>query len=315
MPLLKQVIDIYDFLDCPSANGHRVAEYLTACGAEDVEVTQCPGEGGSTDFIKLVVRGRNGKRDGGDAPTLGIIGRLGGLGGRPEFTGFVSDGDGAWAALSAGAKICAMHSKGDVLEGDVVVTTQICPSAPTRMHEPVRQMSSPVDQTTMNRFEVCPSMDAILSLDTSKGHLTINHRGIAISPTVKQGYILKTSYDLLRILSDVSGRLPVVFPLSQQDITPYGNGLYHMNSILQPSTATDAPVVGVAIVAETSVPGCATGASHYGDVELAARYSLEVAKYFTNGHARFVDEEEFSLIKKLYGDQIRFQSIPPEVLE
>ena len=38
-----------------------------------------------------------------------------------------------------------------------------------------------------------------------------------------------------------------VFPLTVQDITPYGNGLYHLNSILQPSTATNAPVVVGAI--------------------------------------------------------------------
>lgn len=52
-----------------------------------------------------------------------------------------------------------------------------------------------------------------------------------------------------------TGRLPHVFALSQRDITPYGNGLYHsLNSILQPATAsTKAPVVGVAVTTETTV--------------------------------------------------------------
>lgn len=51
-----------------------------------------------------------------------------------------------------------------------------------------------------------------------------------------------------------TGRLPYVFPLTMQDITPYGNDVYHLNSVLQPCTATDAPVVGVAITAEVMVP-------------------------------------------------------------
>jgi len=32
------------------------------------------------------------------------------------------------------------------------------------------------------------------------------------------------------------------FPITTQDITPYGNGVYHLNSILQPSIATTAPL-------------------------------------------------------------------------
>ena len=309
--MLKQIIDLFEILDKPKACGAEVEDYLRSNGAKDVTVTRVETDLGGTDFIKIFIPGANGKHAGGNAPTLGVIGRLGGLGARPELTGFVSDGDGAWSALAAGAKLALMHSHGDVLEGDVVVTTQICPSAPTKDHKPVRQMSSPVDQDVMNAHEVLPEMDAILSLDTSKGHWTINHKGIAISPPVKQGYILKISYDLLNVLANVTGVPPVVFALSQQDITPYGNGIYHMNSILQPSTATPAPVVGVAIVSEVSVPGCATGASHHVDVELAARFAVEVAKYFTDGTIDFIDKDEFEIIQDLYGDQSRFQKAAP----
>ena len=63
---------------------------------------------------------------GGSAPTLGIIGRLGGVGARPARKGFVSDGDGALAALAAAAKLIKMQPRGDRLEGDVIVTTQVC---------------------------------------------------------------------------------------------------------------------------------------------------------------------------------------------
>ena len=84
-------------------------------------------------------------------------------------------------------------------------------------------------------------------------------------------------------MEQVTGRPPVVLPLTMQDITPYGNGVFHVNSILQPATATSAPVVGLAITAETAVAGCGTGASHPADVELAARFAVEVAKAVTAG--------------------------------
>ncbi|WP_334296166.1 DUF1177 family protein, partial [Clostridioides difficile] len=42
---------------------------------------------------------------------------------------------------------------------------------------------------------------------------------------------LKTSDNLLDIMQTVTGKSPFVFPLSIQDITPYGNNLYHLNSI------------------------------------------------------------------------------------
>ena len=57
---------------------------------------------------------------GGNAPTIALLGRLGGLGARPERIGFVSDGDGALTALACAAKLVSMHARGDVLEGDVL---------------------------------------------------------------------------------------------------------------------------------------------------------------------------------------------------
>ena len=69
-------------------------------------------------------------------------------------------------------------------------------------------------------------MDALLSIDTTKGNRILNARGIAITPTVKDGYLLRTSEDLLSILESTTGCLPKVLPLAQQDITPYGNNIW-----------------------------------------------------------------------------------------
>src|SRR5699024_1771446 len=146
-----------------------------------------------------------GKLSGGNAPSFGVVGRLGGLGARPSRIGFVSDGDGAAAAVTAALKLANMSEKGDRLPGDVYVTTHICPHAPTQPHEPVDFMGSPVDILDMNKHEVLPEMDAVLSIDTTKGNRVINHRGIAISPTVKSGWVLKFCDELLRIMEMSTG--------------------------------------------------------------------------------------------------------------
>lgn len=308
--LYKQFIELYDILDSAEASGARVKEYLEGirpgCG---VETYPLEGPKGHTDMVRILIPGKNGKSSGGTAGTLGILGRLGGLGARPEQIGFVSDGDGAITALAVAAKLLDMQNKGDVLDGDVFISTHVCPNAPTTPHEPVPFMNSPVETWQVNKEEVTDSLDAVLVVDTTKGNRIINHRGFAISPTVKEGYILRVSEDLLDIMQTTTGKLPYVFALTQQDITPYGNGLFHLNSILQPATATKAPVVGVAITTETTVAGCATGAIHLEDLDDAARFMLEAAKSFGRGQCRFYDEEEYGRILKLYGTMEHFQTL------
>jgi hypothetical protein len=305
--MLKQVLEVAELLDSAEVGGNQVADFLKARGLEQVVVQKIQGKTGSTDFIKMTVPGREGKSSGGKAPSLGILGRLGGIGARPERLGMVSDADGAVAAISCALKLADMRRKGDRLKGDVILATHICPDAPTQPHEPVAFMGSSVDMETMNRHEVDPAMDAILSVDTTKGNRIINFRGFAITPTVKEGYILKVSEDLLDILQWSTGQLPRVVPITTQDITPYGNGVFHINSILQPTVATSAPVVGIAITAETAVPGCATGASRETDIEEAARYCLEVAKAFTEGKCHFYDAKEFERLVSLYGPMKHLQ--------
>jgi len=307
--MLKQVMEIVELLDDPSISGDRVKEFLSKRNSGEILVREVKGETGKTDFVKILVKGRRGKLTGGEAPTLGIIGRLGGIGARPEMIGFVSDGDGAAAALSAALKLLDMNSKGDFVDGDVIVSTHICPNAPTQPHEPVPFMGSPVDMQTMNKMEIDPQMDAILSIDTTKGNRVLNQKGIAITPTIKDGYILRVSESLLDIMQIVTGKPPVVLPITTQDITPYGNCLHHINSIVQPCIATSSPVVGIAITAETMVPGCATGASHETDIELAARFALEVAKCFGRKTCSFYDEKEWELITKLYGSMEHLKTL------
>lgn len=305
---LKQVLEVYEVMDSESVTGREIVDMARAAGIKEADSVTVKGPKGTTDFVKIRIPGRNGKMAGGSAATLGLIGRLGGLGARPERIGFVSDGDGALAVVASAIKLGLMAQRGDQLNGDVIVATHICPCAPTRPHHPVPFMDSPVEFSTTNEYEIDEDMDAILSVDTTKGNRIINTRGFAVSPTVKEGYVLRTSEDLLDIMQIVTGRLPAVFAITTQDITPYGNGIFHLNSILQPSVATTAPTVGVAITTEMPVPGCATGATHLVDVEMVVRFCIEVAKAFTGGHCRFYDTDEFALLQKLYGSLRHLQS-------
>ncbi|GIP62650.1 hypothetical protein J32TS6_12050 [Virgibacillus pantothenticus] len=309
---LKYTLEALDLLDSSYVSGKLVIDLFADKEHVEAEYTTVTGECGSTDFVKIIIKGTEGKSSRGSAPTLGIVGRLGGLGARPSRIGLVSDGDGAVAAVATALKLAAMVEQGDRLPGDVYVTTHICPNAPTQPHEPVEFMGSPVDILTMNQYEVVPEMDAIISIDTTKGNKVFNHRGIALSPTVKSGYILKFSNDLIRIMEMTTGDLPVTFAVTTQDITPYGNVIYHINSILQPSVATSAPVVGLAITTKTAVPGCGTGASHEVDIAQAVRFSIEVAKEYTQRKFEFYDVEEFARLEAKYGSMEHLQTLGRE---
>ncbi len=308
---MKYAIEAYELLDSPSVSGEAVKAALVEAGVDprNIAVKTVQGPKGHTDFVKVWIPGADGKRSGGTAPTLGIVGRLGGIGARPERIGLVSDGDGAVSAVAAAMKLGCMARLGDVLKGDVFVSTHICPNAPTRPHDPVPFMDSPINMTIANGEEMSDELDAVLSIDTTRGNRVINHKGFAISATVKEGYILRVSEDLLSLMSFVTGKAPVVFPITTQDITPYGNDVYHLNSILQPCTATKAPVVGVALTAESAVPGCATGASQVADIELAVRFVIEVAKDFGEGKASFFNEKEFARLVELYGPMNHLQTM------
>ena len=283
--IFKQLIELYDLLDSPAASGAGVVEYLRGIDpACDAETYVLEGPKGSTDMVRVRIPGSRGRAAGGEAPTIG--------------------------SLACAAKLLSMHARGDVLPGDVFVSTHVCPHAPTFPHEPVAFMGSPVATADVNREEVGGTqLDAVLVVDTTKGNRIMNERGFMISPTVKQGCIMRVSEDLVSLVEIATGRRARTYPLSMADITPYGNGLYHLNSILQPCTATDAPVVGVAITTETAVPGCATGATHLTDLDEAGSFMIEAAKAFGEGKCAFYDEDEYARFVERYGSMAHLQGM------
>ena len=82
--LMKQIIDAFDVLDDANVTGKKVEEYLRTIKADaDIQVYELKGPKGSTDMLKVRIPGTKGKTNGGTAPTIGLLGRLGGLGARP----------------------------------------------------------------------------------------------------------------------------------------------------------------------------------------------------------------------------------------
>jgi len=304
---LSHTLAVFEALDDPAASGETVRSLFSGMPEAEVSVQRLTSERGATDFVTVTVPGRAGKRSGGDAPTLGVIGRLGGIGARPARIGLVSDSDGAIAAIAVALKLAQMRARGDILVGDVVVTTHVCPDAPVIPHHPVDHMDCPVDLETLIRLEVSEEMDAVISIDSTKANDIINHRGIAVSPTVKEGYLLPTPPAIIRALQRSTGRPAYVFPVTTQDITPYGNGVSHLNSILQPSVWTEAPVIGLAVCSTAMIPGSATGGSQETDIALAVKFVIEVAKEFGAGRAPFFNSEELSRLLALYGSLRRIQ--------
>jgi hypothetical protein len=300
---LKQLLEIVDLLDDPKVDGAQVREFFTNKGLSHMEINveRIEGEKASTDFISIMIQGVEGKYSGGTSRSLGIIGRLGGIGARPECIGLVSDADGAVVSLAAAYKIAEMMKRGDLIEGDVIVKTHICPNAPTRPYKPAPMMDSPVDIFTLLRREAEGQVDAIISVDATKANWVIKHNGFAITPTVKEGWILKVSPDLIDIYIRVTGQPPVVVPITMQDIIPYTTPVYHINSMMQPWIYTKAPVVGVAITTSMVVPGSATGAINIFHLEQATRFVVEVAKDFGRGRVKFYDEEEWKKIISIHG--------------
>ena len=304
---MKHVSEIIELLSSAHVTGEAVAQHLRPLGECRIEVTRLERGDAATDFLSIEIPGADLA-----APRLGLVGRLGGIGARPTVSGLVSDSDGAVVVLAAAAKILDMAQRGDPLPASVHIHTHICPRASTRPHHPVPMMRSPFPMREMMAHEVSPRMDAILSVDTTRGNRLVNQRGVALTPVAKEGWLLPIPDLMLDVMGWVSGQLPVTLPLTTQDITPYENGLPHVNSLMQPTIVTPAPVVGVALTAQTTVPGCATGVTNAWDADVAMRFCIEIAKLFGQGALPFFNEAHWAQLQARYGSMAHLQTVGRE---
>ena len=293
-----ECLEIGELLSDPAAGGGEVAALFPA----DAALTLTPlGEGDTQfDFVRIDLPGRNGKTAGGSAPTLGILGQLGGLR-VPGIPGLASEADGAVVSLAVALRLARMKAVGESLNGDVIVTTHVCQTAMLEPREPYPFVMPPVPFRRLLDFHVDAAMDAILTAETARGNRFVCHKGFAITQTVMQGYVLPGSPDLLRIMEHTTGTAPILYPVAMQDITPWDNGVHHSTLLLAPATVCDAPVVGVGLTSAAAPTGYATNVADVTDLENAARFCLNVAEEFGAGSCRFHDAEEFARMVERYG--------------
>lgn len=195
---LQHTLTVFELLDSAVVNGQSIIDLFAPFSdlGVTVSVTTVNNEppedtDKTTDFVSILIPGTDGKTSGGNSRTLGVIGRNGAIGGRPTKIGMVSDADGPIGSIATALKLANMKRQGDDLPGDVIVTTHIATNVSVSFNEGIPFMGMPVSSETMNLYQVSSEMDAILSIDASKGNSIIKTRGFAITPTAMQGYILR----------------------------------------------------------------------------------------------------------------------------
>jgi hypothetical protein len=301
--LYREVIDAWTLLDRPDASGAILEkEFESEFGPTGrPAVIRLGDEDHGTDVVRWDIPGANGKSTGGNARTLAIVGRLGGIGVRPRAEGMVSDADGAIVAVACALKLLRAAGLGEPAQGDVAIVTHICPRGAVRDSPVPGQMDSPAPHQKILEHEAVTEADALLSVDTTRSHYFLNHSGIAISPPVVAGYILKISDALMKICAEVTNEPPVALPITMQDITSHGNGIFRINSIMQAAALFKGPVVGVASVSRHPIKGVTTGANRPANLEEASRFCTEVARQFTRGSIDIYDQAEYARLVELYG--------------
>lgn len=301
MSCLKYILESMEFMDNAELSPEQIEKKLGELGVEYV-VEHLEGEKGETTLLKACIPGTEIAEENVKTRTLGIIGTLAGVGVRPKRPGLVSDADGAIIALACIMKLKEMQRRGDSLPSDVILATHIAPSTSVRPRDPVNFVEFPADLYKILDFCVDDRMDAILSVDSTKGNRITNWSNVVITPPVKEGWILKIPDEVLDIYERVCGRSPCIVPVTTQDLTPYGNNIHHLNIIVQPWLQTDAPVLGVGTTAQIPVAGTVTGANYPFELTQATRFCIEIAKYYTTNECDLYDQEEFQRLKHIYGD-------------
>lgn len=305
--MLKEILEVIDLLDDPD-NGADAFEGLLGAGGHEIERDSFSGPLGSTEFIKILFPGTEGKSRGGDAPTLGIIGSNGGLrlpGPRPGLT---SDADGCIVGLACALRLRRMAERRQTTRGDVIVSTHICQEAHPEPHDPFPFVMSPLPSSEKHPRMIDARMDAILTPETCKGNKLVSATAFAITPPVKEGYILRPHASMLHIMEMVTGRNPVIFPITMQDITPFESGVHHVCGMVIPSVFGPAPVIGVPIAMEQPILPAATNVQQPVALEAAGRFCIEVAVSFGLGDCRFYHDSDFEAFTQAYGGIRRWQA-------
>jgi hypothetical protein len=298
--MLKEVLDTIDLLDDIN---HGVTDFLDSLTPGDWQATtsEYSGEKGRTEFVKILFPGTHGRSSGGEARTTGIIGSNGGIRLPSERPGLVSDADGCIVGLACAQRLARMMSRGQRPMGDIMVSTHICQRAHPEPHDPYPFVMSPLPSSEKHPRLVDECMEAILTPETCKGNKLVSPAaGFAVTQPVKEGYILRPHDSILHLYEMTTGKSPVVFPLTMQDITPYESGVHHVCGMALPSVFTNAPVIGVPLAMEVPIMPAATGTQQPVVLETAGRFCIEVASGFGRGDCEFYHDSDYQGFLKAY---------------
>ena len=304
--MLKEVLEVIDALDDPRS-GAREFNALLPKDACETSVEPFSGSLGKTEFVAYRFKGSEGRRSGGKARTIGIVGSLGAMRLPGDYPGMNSDADGCLVALACALRLARMWTRGQILKGDVIVTTHICQAGHPEPHDPLPFVMPPLDVDEACRRLVDPAMEAILTPETCKGNRVFNQTGFAITPPVKEGYILRPHFSLIQTMEMVTTRPALIFPITMQDITPFGNGIHHVCGMMLPAQFTSAPVIGVPLTGQMQVVAAATNVFQYAALEAAGRYCIEIATAYGIGHCHFYYEDDLTGMVGRYGSMRHLQ--------
>ncbi len=293
----EQIIEIVDLLDQPDVDAEDVRAFFGSRGYDAVEIETTETESGLVDFLSFEFHGSNG----GESPTTGIVGLSEMDLIECKQKGISSYECGVLATLSAALVLVDMGEDESNLYGNVLLKTE--------MVRP-KLDAGKVWLAVESRCErlVDPTMDFVLSLGTVRDSRTNNSAGVAFSPTIKDGWVLPVSEDLVSIKNEVASCPTAVLPVTTQDITPYANELYHLSCVTQPATVTDAPVVAIAFTSGTRVAGKDISPVSAEEIDTAVRFVLEATKAYTSGCLKLFDPEEFDRLVRLYGTMSYLQA-------
>ncbi len=299
--MLGSVLEILDVMTDPVAGVDAVLARFPAIKM-DIKREVVSNEKGSTEFVKILIPGTRGKSSQGDTRTLGVIGSLGAIRVPGENQAMVSDADGCLGALAVALEFARMAAKGQRLASDVVISTHICTQGREEPHDPYPFVMTPLPSPQKHPRLVDPRMDGILAVETCKSNKLISHKGFAITHVAKEGLLLRLHSDLIHIMEMVTGELPVIFPVSQQDLTPYDTGIHHVCGMMLGNLFTDAPVIGVPLVTQAQTWPAWTNVTDPYVLEKTGRFCIDVATRFGLGTCEFFYEDDFVKMKKLFGD-------------
>src|SRR5690606_24973780 len=180
-------------------------------GEGDHQVTRDPfrNEKGSTEFVKILFPGTRGKSKGGTAPTLGLIGSYGGLRIPGERNALVSDADGCIVALSVALRLSRLIRRQQPLVGDLLLSTHICQEAHPIPHDPYPFVMSPRPSSEKHPRMVDERMDAIIVPETCKGNKLVTADAFAITPPIREGFIMRPHQSMMHLMEMVTGKNPV----------------------------------------------------------------------------------------------------------